>query len=125
VLEHLSAHTVLLLEDEPFIALDIEEVLTKAGFEVVQTISSCCDAEAWLEEHTPDLAVIDPQLRDGFCSNVAQILVERKIPFVVHSGEPVDSEVGALFLSGEWLSKPCQPSALLSAIRNSMAGEEV
>src|ERR1700710_680076 len=112
------AKTALLLEDEALIALDVAEVLEEAGFEVVEMISSCSAAEIWLEDNTPDIAVIDPRLRDGYCDGVAEILTSRSVPFIIYSGEPRRTDDSkSIFLKGNWVTKPAENSKLLSAFR--------
>lgn len=109
--------TLLLLEDEPFIALDVEEVLNGAGLSDIHTVSTCRDAESWLLEATPHVAVIDPRLNDGICVAAVRHLVARGVPFVVYSGESgslIDEEPA--FGRGLWLTKPCGPDELISAV---------
>src|ERR1700709_1044950 len=112
------AKTALLLEDEALIALNVAEVLEEAGFEVVEMISSCSAAEIWLEDNTPDIAVIDPRLRDGYCDGVAEILSSRSVPFIIYSGEPRRTEgSNSSFLKAEWVTKPAENGKLLAALR--------
>jgi DNA-binding response OmpR family regulator len=114
--------SVLVLEDEALIALDVEDILQSAGFRDVVTISSRADAQQWLSENTPDIAVIDPHLRDGMCIEVIQTLTERNVPFVVHSGErPEDAEEEHGFHKGHWVAKPSRPEALVAAIKVGLA----
>ncbi len=54
---------ILLLEDEPLIAIDVEDLLHRAGWTDVATFSSCNDADEWLKANTPTLAIVDPHLR--------------------------------------------------------------
>lgn len=118
-----SAGTVLLLEDEPLIALDVEEILNEAGFNDVRIISSCRDANSWLSKGEPVVVIVDPGLRDGLCYAVVRLLVERKIPFVVHSGDDhslVEEEPA--FARGYWLSKPSMPADMVKAISVAMTG---
>ena len=49
--------TILILEDEPFIALDLEETLVESGHQDHVTLSTCKDASAWLDAHTPAAAL--------------------------------------------------------------------
>jgi DNA-binding response OmpR family regulator len=114
----LPAKTALLLEDEALIALDVADVLEDAGFNHVEIISSCSAAEIWLKDNTPDIAVVDPRLRDGYCDKVVDILNSRSVPFVVYSGEPrYAGDNKSSFLAGKWMSKPAQNSELLTALR--------
>jgi DNA-binding response OmpR family regulator len=80
--------TILILEDEPFIALDLEETLVESGHQDHVTLSTCKDASAWLDAHTPAAAIIDPRLSDGICTTVVRRLSDLGVPFVVYSGEP-------------------------------------
>lgn len=113
-----AERSVLVLEDESIIALDLQEVLEEAGFEDVQVFSSCAAANAWLDTKTPQVAILDPRLRDGVCTSVAQTLLERSVPFVVYSGQAPDisEDKANVFSKGVFLSKPCHPHELLGAI---------
>ena len=114
--------SIVLLEDEALIALDIADQLQNAGFAIAETFSSCAAALEWLSVHTPDLAILDIQLRDGDCEEVAKALHERKVPFVVHSGmSPCDHSHSSIFLKGKWITKPSAPEDLTKAVRALLA----
>ncbi|QND46058.1 response regulator (plasmid) [Rhizobium lusitanum] len=122
-LNGLTVGTILLLEDEPFIALDLEEILSEAGFTQIRTIVSCAEAESWLQEGDPMLAIVDPRLQDGMCSGVVRTLVERKVPFIVYSGDvETVSEQEPAFAFGIWLSKPSPPGDIIQAIKTTLLG---
>ncbi|MBP2490977.1 DNA-binding NtrC family response regulator [Rhizobium leguminosarum] len=78
---------VLLLEDEAIIAIDAEEMLRGMGIGNVTSLDTNEATLLWLSEKTPDLAIVDPRLKDGLCSGVVADLVERAIPFIVYSGD--------------------------------------
>ncbi|MBX4865355.1 response regulator [Rhizobium bangladeshense] len=124
--DHRSIGLVLLVEDEPLVALDLEQSLQDAGF-TVAVCMSCSDALHWLAEYSPSTGVLDVRLKDGSCNEVASLLDQGGIPFVVCSGsEQADAE--AIFSRGEWLSKPCDPEALLAAVRRAVlrvSGDDV
>jgi DNA-binding response OmpR family regulator len=96
---------VLLLEDEGLIALDIEYSLEGAGFSVT-TLASRQAAEDWLEGNEPQLAIIDVLLQDGPSYRVAEMLISRRIPFLVHSGDLAQVYEGTPLSQGEWITKP-------------------
>ncbi len=113
----LSPITLLILENEPLIALDIEDVLSGAGVSDIHTVSTCQDAERWLHSATPHVAVIDPRLDDGICTGAVRHLVSRGVPFIVYSGDSstlIEDE--PVFGRGLWLTKPCRPEELISAV---------
>jgi len=112
-----SVLSVVVLEDEALIALDVEDALRDAGFNVVAVMSSCAEASKWLEANSPDIAVLDIDLRDGNCVAIARLLWDRNIPFVVHSGSSPDSgHLDPIFQKGRWVSKPSLYSELTNAV---------
>jgi DNA-binding response OmpR family regulator len=117
-----ATRSILLLEDEPLVALDVELMVRQADLGQTVLLASCEEAEDWLESHSPNAAVLDIHLCDGDCSVVAQILVNRGIPFVVYSGEARSTRnYNDVFLKGEWVCKPSPPGALTDALRTCMA----
>jgi DNA-binding response OmpR family regulator len=110
---------ILLLEDEPLIAIDVEDLLHSAGWTDVATFSSCNDAHKWLKANTPTLAIVDPQLRDGYCTDVARTLSERSVPFILYSGSST-ADLHADFKAGILLPKPAGPEKLRAAITSLM-----
>jgi DNA-binding response OmpR family regulator len=117
--KHLQ-NTVLVLEDQPLIALEVEELLNKAGFSEAITCISCADAKQWLETHTPYFAILETRLPDGPSDEISQILASRNVPIIVHSADVADiDQVAALTEASRfWINKPCQPDLFLQAVRD-------
>lgn len=113
---HSPTRTALILEDEPLIAMSVEDDLRAAGF-AIATVASCKDAHAWLDDNRPDVVIVDIELHDGPSHAVVERLVSDGIPFVVHSGDVADALVGTPFERGIWLSKPSLLEDLLASIR--------
>jgi DNA-binding response OmpR family regulator len=111
-----NASVALLLEDEPLIALDLEQMLEGAGFDVA-TVMSCKDADDWLSLCRPDIVIVDIVLRDGRSDQVVERLIEDGIPFIVHSGDHPGMHVGTAFANGRWVNKPAAPDELVNAAR--------
>jgi DNA-binding response OmpR family regulator len=81
----LAGELILVLEDEPLIALDIIDSLRNAGASV---LSAHCLRDALpLAEH-PDItaAILDFGLSDGDAGVVCGRLNARNIPFILYSG---------------------------------------
>jgi len=57
---------LLLVEDEPFIALDLELLLNSVGHEVVGVADTHDAALEMANETAPEAALVDINLRDGF-----------------------------------------------------------
>ena len=56
---------LIVIEDEPFIALDLETLATAAGHEVLGVADTLDDAVELARERTPEAALVDLNLRDG------------------------------------------------------------
>lgn len=111
-----NAAVALLLEDEPLIAIDLEQALDSAGFQVT-TVMSCAEANDWLAMCRPDIIIVDIMLRDGSSDEVVKRLVEAAIPFIVHSGDLPNQHVGTPFAYGVWVSKPAGLDELVETVR--------
>jgi DNA-binding response OmpR family regulator len=107
---------VLLVEDEALIALALADDLEGKGYEVAGPFQRCSDSLDWLGRNTPDVAIIDIHLRDGSSAELAEVLRERGIPFIVFSGEKRDGNVPEAFAGACWLSKPVSTRQLLETI---------
>jgi CheY-like chemotaxis protein len=77
---------VLVVEDEMIIVLVIEEILSDLGAEIVGPVSQL-DAALRLANVTAiDAAILDVNIRGGNSYPIADILAERRIPFIFCSG---------------------------------------
>jgi len=78
------AHTILIVEDEPLVALELKETLIDAGFEVPATVDSADLVIPAVRTHNPDLLLMDVRLRsfiDGI-DVVSRIRLLSEIPVV-------------------------------------------
>jgi len=112
--EH-SSLLVLIVEDDPFIALDLEETLKKEGYYVLGPANTVASALALLEHTEPDLAVLDFTLGGKKVTPVAKVLFNHHVPFVMASGstDPFGEEI---LDSATNLGKPTDKQALLEAL---------
>ena len=120
MIEDTNMTVLLLLEDEPLIALDIEQTLAEAGFDVT-TVSSCADALDWLEVCRPDVVIVDIIMRDGPCHEVVARLVEDGIAFIVHSGDHPSMHASTPFAGGTWIGKLADGLEMIRAARELIA----
>ena len=73
----------MICEDESLLAIDLQMALEEAGAEVCALAASRAEALALLETVEPDAVVLDIELNDGACVDVAERLAARAIPFIV------------------------------------------
>ncbi|MBO9124069.1 MULTISPECIES: response regulator [unclassified Rhizobium] len=112
---------VLVLENEPFIALDMEDMLRGYGASSVTSFDTQAEALIWLASNKPQVAVVDPRLNDGLCIDVVAALSDANVPFVVYSGAEVDDEARHAFDKGMWLGKPAVPELLEETLARLLA----
>ena len=105
---------VLIVEDETMIAMMVEDELVDAGYAVAGPFTTCSNARSWLSTNTPDLAILDTQLQDGSCQDLALELRRRGIPFVMYSGA-INTHMTEL-AGAPWAEKPAPGRALLDAL---------
>jgi DNA-binding response OmpR family regulator len=82
----LSGLKVLVVEDEPLVAMDLQDVLRDAGCTVVGPALSLKQGMRLIEEEAVDGAVLDVNLGDEMVFPLADVLAERSIPFVYVTG---------------------------------------
>ena len=75
---------ILIVEDEYIIAEDIKRILKKSGYEVVGNVQTGEDAIESVEEHQPELVLMDIHLKTDMSGiEAAQIIYDNyRIPFV-------------------------------------------
>jgi len=112
---------ILVLDDEPMIAMMLEDWLTELGCEIIGPAYSLRAALDLLEREIPDGAVLDVSLRnDENCYPVAKILLERGIPFALVTGhDSVDLDVR--YMPELVLSKPFDFAAVKAALAKLIA----
>jgi DNA-binding response OmpR family regulator len=113
------APSILVFEDEPLIALDIEDMLGREGYTNLTILTSCAAGHEYLVNHTPSVAVIDIQLTDGDCTEIVKILASRNVPLLVTSGVN-KSDAHEVFTQGPWISKPWNPVEFLAAVKKAL-----
>jgi two-component system, response regulator PdtaR len=118
---------ILIAEDETIIRLDLRKLLEEAGHEVCAEARDGVEAVQLVEEHAPDLAILDvkmPRL-DGI-EAAKKILEERPIPIVMLTAYDQDELVARAVEAGVfgYLVKPFRETDLLPAIATARARHE-
>jgi DNA-binding response OmpR family regulator len=106
----------LIVEDQVLIAMSLEAYLEDVGYELAGPFRSNGDALAWLENSTPDLAILDYKLNDGLCVDLARTLKLRGVPFVIYSGDRQASDMPPEFEGAPWIEKPCPRQVFLDVL---------
>jgi DNA-binding response OmpR family regulator len=105
---------ILILEDDPLIALDLNMILESHGHCVVATCDTLAAARTALST-SHDFALLDIDLPDGKSFEIAAALSARQQPFAfVSASRP--AEVPAALRAATFIPKPYRPSAILGAL---------
>jgi DNA-binding response OmpR family regulator len=85
-----QARSILIVEDEPLIAMMLEDFILSIGHEVSGNCDTVKGALEQVEQGRFDLAILDVNLKGESVWPVAAALREKGTPFVLASGGHVD-----------------------------------
>ena len=110
--------SILVVEDEPLIALDIVTALELAGAHATTT-TTVRHALILVEHDGLSAAIMDHALSDGDSTQLCVRLKARGIPYVSYSGfGPVEGASE----NSLYISKPAKMDVLMSAVEGLLAG---
>ena len=109
----LQGATILVVEDEALIVLEISTAFESTGAHVTTT-NTLKHARLLVEHDGLTAALIDNALPDGDGENLCTRLKERSIPFLMYSGMP--QPIGGPCEGAPYLPKPASQEELLDAM---------
>jgi AmiR/NasT family two-component response regulator len=109
---------VLIVEDEPLLAMDVEMMVEEAGHSVVGEAASLYDVEAMTDDTLPDLALVDMQLARGTNGLDVSRLIQDRWPsaiivFVTANPKKIPEDFSG---AHGVIAKPFSRSGFLSAL---------
>jgi CheY-like chemotaxis protein len=127
-LPHVSNQSprVLIVEDELLIAVMISEMVKGLGYRISATATNITMARQEFAEQNFDAVLLDVNLDGQDCTELADLLMERAVPFAFVTGydylvEPRHGKVPLL----EKPFTPAQLGALLQTLVGSAASDEI
>ena len=112
----LAGKTVLVVEDELMIALDIVDCLLQAGAKVIGPCTSLEDARKIAGDGEIDLAILDIDLGGREVFPAARILGARGIPFLFYTGRPQRDALETDFAGVPVCTKPMATDRLIATL---------
>src|SRR3954452_13197550 len=103
---------ILIVEDDPIIALDFKDTLLGFGVTTVRTAPSVARALDLIEQRLPAFALLDVGLIREKSFAVAERLEALKIPYAFVTGYCSDARLPAAFANKPRLAKPYSVDAL-------------
>jgi DNA-binding NarL/FixJ family response regulator len=122
-LEALQGARVLIVEDSFLIAEDLADTVAELGCTVVGPAATLADGLRHAAGAELDGALLDVNLSNNETSfPIAELLLERGVPFVFLSGYDLESAFPAALKKVERLPKPVDPRRLVQALMGVFAG---
>ena len=109
---------VLVVEDDPIIAIDFEATILDFGVKTVRIAANVADALDMIADRPPEFALLDVSLIREKSFAVAERLEALKIPFAFVTGYGADAALPAAFAAKPRLPKPCSTDALQALLKN-------
>ena len=118
------ATDVLIIEDEPIIAMDLEQLVAGCGHRVVGVATSETEAVALAAQHKPGLILADINLGQGGdgTAAVARILKNHYAPVIFVTAYPERLLTGEALEPAFVITKPFEPLTLAIATFQAVSG---
>ena len=113
---HSAGRRVLVVEDEPLIAAQVESILSNAGLDVIGPARNVRQAQALIAHQGCDAAVLDVSLGDETSGPIAHGLIRSGTPFVVVSGY-TRAQLPKIFQTAPLIGKPLRASVLEAEVK--------
>jgi DNA-binding NtrC family response regulator len=107
-----AGRTILVVEDEALIALDLIKSIEDAGGHAVAA-STAKVGLALIQSARISAAVVDRKLGDEDSANLCERLTAAEIPFIIYTGY---SDASNEWPHAPFLSKPTRPQEILATI---------
>lgn len=116
------ASDVLIIEDEPLIALDLEQLVEDIGHRVLEVARTHREAVAAVGRRKPGLVLADIQLADGSSGidAVNEILTEMSAPVIFITAYPERLLTGERPEPAFLITKPFQPETVKAVISQAL-----
>lgn len=106
---------VLIVEDEPLLAMAMADQLSDHAFEVQGTAPTVSRALAMIAQALPDAAILDCNLRGESIAPVAELLEAKGVPFLFHTGYG-KNHLSPRFAAAPCLAKPVPGDLLIATV---------
>ena len=109
---------VLIVEDDPIIALDFEDTILGFGVKTVRTAGNVARALGMIADRAPDFALLDVGLVREKSFAIAERLDALNIPFIFVTGYGVEVRLPAALANKPRLPKPYSSDVLKAFLKN-------
>jgi DNA-binding response OmpR family regulator len=111
--------SILVIEDDPLIAMDLASTLNAAGYRIMGPVATNAEALQLLHEEVPDVTVLDINLGSEMSFPVFDYLSELGAAYITLSGHS-HKIMPSSHAVHPFLQKPYDSEALLQAIQSAL-----
>ena len=122
--ENIERPTILVVEDEFIIALDLSETVRDLGMDCEGPFRDMEGAFVAIDQKMPDCAILDVMTDDGEVFPLADALQDAGVPIIFHSGHLTDKDVCDRYPDAIACAKPCPPDVLIASVNKALARSE-
>lgn len=115
-----QGQSVLIVEDDPLIALDLADSVAHLRGNVIGPVATVSKAMQILDRQFVAAAILDVQLLDADITPVALRLASSHIPLVIHTAAGMPPEVAALWPDLPVLMKPAPAQTVVLRLWSEM-----
>ncbi len=118
---------VVVIDDEPFILMMIEDKLKKAGIHVI-TLRESRHALSVIRSEKPDLVILDWMMPEMSGIDICRMLKEdaelgeTPVFLLTAKGQDTDKQIGLQCGASMYITKPFSPKALLEIVSKVIDG---
>lgn len=116
--------TVLIVEDELFVAFDIQDIVQESGYNPDGPYETVVDALEAVDHALPSCAILDVRLLDGEVFPAADRLRDAGVPLIFHSGHADEIGLKARYPGAQICPKPSSPAQLRAALLQALEDRE-
>ena len=116
-----GSNSILLVEDEPMISMMLADLLAKNGHRVDGPHSRIQEALEAATNNKLKAGILDINLRGKSVFPIADVLIERKIPFIFLTGYS-DDAIASRYNHIPILQKPVEPENIWAALKDTSKG---
>lgn len=117
----LTGLTILIAEDQALLALDLAEAVEAAGGYVLGPAATVTDGLTFAEQDGIGGAILDANLLDRDVTPLALRLIERGIPFVLHTGTGLPGALAQACPELTVIMKPVSTALVVEALEREIA----
>jgi ActR/RegA family two-component response regulator len=114
---------ILIVEDDPFVAMDLAVAIENFDGRPVGPVASVAEGLRLVVAEPIEAAILDANLVDRDVTPLALLLIERSVPFVIHSGTGIPPELAKHHPDLVSVMKPARSTEVLAALLQQVSAD--